>query len=197
MYTKKPNLYISQLANLHLMNLESVIQACKKQNRKAQKELYDAYAPKFLSICHRYMKNLHDAEDALLEAFYNIFKKLDQFKGDGSFEGWMKRVVVNQCLMKLRKRTNFHLSIETDEIDIPLKSASVQDLLEYEEVIALLHQLAPGYRTVFNLYVIEGFKHREIAEILGISINTSKSQLILAKKKMQLLIKKKDIVRYA
>jgi len=179
------------------MKLEKIIESCKKQNRKAQKELYKSYAPLFLSICIRYMKNKEDAEDALMEGFYTIFNKINQYSGQGSFEGWMKRVLVNQCLMKLRKRNNFNLSIETDEIDIPLNEPSIDQKLAYEEVVALLDQLSPGYRTVFNLYVIEGYKHREIAEILGISINTSKSQLILAKKKMQTFIKKKDLTRYA
>lgn len=179
------------------MDLDKTIQYCKQQKSDAQKCLYDHYAPLFMSISLRYMKNKEDAEDALIQSFYTIFSKIDQFKNKGSFEGWMKRILINQCLMLLRKKNNFHLSIESNELDFKAEQIDAQDQLAYEDVLALLNELSPGYRTVFNLYVIEGYKHREIAEQLGISINTSKSQLILAKKRMQTLIKKKDNVRYA
>jgi len=136
------------------------------------------------------MKTEADAEDALIQGFYNIFSKIDQFKGEGNFEGWMRRVIVNQCLMMLRKRVNFTLQVEINNLEIKTP-VTVEDDLGYKELLKLLEFLPTGYRTVFNLYVIEGYKHREIAEILDISINTSKSQLILAKKRMRELIKKK------
>jgi RNA polymerase sigma-70 factor (ECF subfamily) len=141
------------------------------------------------------MKNPMDAEDALVMSFYKIFSKISQFKGEGSFEGWMKRIVVNECLMKIRKSSNLNLHVDIDQAyDVSDPEHIVSDL-NYKELLVLLDDLPNGYRTVFNLYVIEGYKHREIAEILGISINTSKSQLILAKKKMRELFKKKHNIK--
>ena len=144
------------------------------------------------------MKNEVDAEDALVKGFYKIFKNLHSFKGEGSFEGWMKRIVVNECLMLLRKNHNINMMVAIDDANV-MNSLKVDfvDNLTYEEVLALLDELPVGYRTVFNMYVIEGYKHREIGEKLGISINTSKSQLILAKKKLQQLVKKKLKIKSA
>lgn len=171
------------------MQLEELIKRCKRNDRRAQNLLFDRFAPRLLSICQRYMKNTEAAEDVLIHSFYKIFKKLDSYTGKGSFEGWMKRIAINECLMELRKKKNFSLTIPLDQMSESL-SVEFEDRLSYEEVISLLDQLPIGYRTVFNLYVIEGYKHREIAEKLGISINTSKSQLILARRKLQKLIKK-------
>jgi RNA polymerase sigma-70 factor (ECF subfamily) len=144
------------------------------------------------------MKNEVDAEDALIKGFYKIFKNLHSFKGEGSLEGWMKRIVVNECLMLLRKNHNINMMVAIDDASV-MNSLKVDfvDNLTYEEVLALLDELPVGYRTVFNMYVIEGYKHREIGEKLGISINTSKSQLILAKKKLQQLVKKKLKIKSA
>lgn len=173
------------------MDLNQIIRACKRDDRKSQKQLYDHYAPLFMSICLRYLKNREDAEDILVHSFYKIFANLHKYSGRGSFEGWMKKLLVNECLMFLRKHNNFHLSIDNAHF-IAADEISITDKLGYEDLIACLDQLPPGYRTVFNLYVIEGYKHKEIAKQLGISINTSKSQLILAKKRMKSIIKKKQ-----
>ena len=173
------------------MDLNQIIQACKREDRKSQKQLYDHYAPLFMSICMRYLKSKEDAEDLLVHSFYKILSNLHKYSGKGSFEGWMKKLLVNECLMFLRKRHNFHMSIESAHF-IAVEEVTVTDKLQYDDLIACLALLPPGYRTVFNLYVIEGYKHREIAEQLGISINTSKSQLILAKQRMKSIIKKKQ-----
>lgn len=175
-----------------MVELNDLILACKKQESKAQKELYDRYSPLLFSICKRYLGREDEAEDALMEGFFKILTKLDQYAFNGSFEGWMKRIVVNECLMKIRKRTNLHLVIENVTIESH-DTIYIEDKLAYEDILSLLCLLPPGYRTVFNLYAIEGYKHREIAEILKISINTSKSQYLLAKKKLQTLIKKKQL----
>jgi len=135
------------------------------------------------------MRHNEDAEDALIQGFHKILTKIDQYRGGGSFEGWMRRIIVNECLMSLRKRNNFNIQVEINNIDIG-SSVTVEDKLAYEDLLEVMDKLPTGYRTVFNLYVVEGYKHREIAEILKISINTSKSQLILAKKRMRNLIKK-------
>ena len=140
------------------------------------------------SIALRYVKNHADAEDVMIEGFYKIFTKIDTYSGKGSFEGWMRRVMVNEALMYLRKNHNFRMTVEVDQADRPTV-ATVEHELAAEEILKLLDHLPTGYRTVFNMYVLEGLKHREIAEQLGISINTSKSQLILARKRLQQLIK--------
>ena len=167
---------------------KELIKACKRQDRKAQKQLYDQYAPLLFGICKRYVKSQEDAEDVLLEAFYKIFSKIDQFNDQGSFEGWMRRITVNEALMFLRKTKNLRLSVEPQEYHLKTE-VTIEDELAADDILKLLEQLPTGYRTVFNLYVLEGFKHREIADILEISINTSKSQLIMAKKRLQELIK--------
>lgn len=173
---------------------------CKKNDPASQKELYDRYAPLFLSMALRYTKVYPEGEDIMVRAFCKIFSKIDTFKEEGSFEGWMKRIVVNEALMTIRKKNNLHLAVEIAEHDVPEHTNAIDDL-QYQELLDLLEQLPVGYKTVFNLQVIEGYKHREIAEMLGISINTSKSQLILAKKRLRQLIadrdlKKKDNTNY-
>lgn len=166
------------------MQEQFLIQACRRQDRKAQKLLYDQYAPEMFGVCKRYIKKREDAEDVLIEAFYKVLTNIEQFKGEGSFEGWIRRIVINECLMFLRRRNEFRFDIEIGEWDAPQPS-TISEELHARDILNLLNQLPPGYRTVFNLYVVEGYKHREIAELLGISINTSKSQLILAKRRMQ------------
>ncbi|MBK9257439.1 MAG: sigma-70 family RNA polymerase sigma factor [Saprospiraceae bacterium] len=171
--------------------LEYIIQQCRSQNPEGQKALYEDYKDVMYSICLRYLKSSHDAEDILIEGFYKILTKIDDFKGEGSFEGWMKRIMVNESLMFLRKKNNLRLTVELNQTDIVEESTSEDEII-YEELLTALNDLPVGYRTVFNLYVIEGYKHREIAELLNISINTSKSQLILAKKRLQEIFKKKE-----
>lgn len=157
--------------------------------------LYAEYSPLLFSIAKRYLKNEEDAEDAMIEGFFKIFTKINTYSGEGSFEGWMRRIIVNECLMKLRKVRNFTLALE-EAYDIGIDE-TITPNLAYKDLLSVLKHLPTGYRTIFNLYVIEGYKHREIAEKLGISINTSKSQLILAKKRVRDLVKKKQLVERA
>ncbi len=166
---------------------DKVIQGLKNEDRKIQQCLYDKYAPILLGICRRYVKVTEDAEDVLIDTFFKIFTNIHQYKGAGSFEGWMKRIAVNESLMLLRKNHNFKLTVEISNVEISTKSTALDNLKE-RDVMALLQKLPTGYRTIFNMYVVEGYKHREIAEILKISINTSKSQLILAKKRLRALL---------
>lgn len=169
------------------MTEAALIEACKKEDRRAQQVLFDEYSPRMLGVCKRYVKRHEDAEDVLVEAFFKVLTNLHQYKAEGSFEGWIRRIVVNEALMFLRRSHNFNLTVEIDGMEIRTESM-VQQELAAKDILGLLDQLPTGYRTVFNLYVLEGFKHREIAEILDISINTSKSQLILAKKRLQTLL---------
>lgn len=168
-----------------------IIQACQSGDREAQNELFKRYAPLMLSICRRYLHKLEVAEDVMIHGFYKILTKVSSYNHQGSFEGWMKRLMVNECLMEIRRSKNQYLTVELDDVTHHPHVDFVDHLI-YEEIIDLLDELPTGYRTVFNLYVIEGYKHKEIAEMLGVSVNTSKSQLILARKKLQRLIKKKS-----
>lgn len=177
------------------MTEKELIQACRKQKRKAQQKLFESYSPKMNGVLMRYLRSREDREDVLIEAFFKVFDNLEKFRGDGSFEGWIRRIVVNEALMFLRKQHNFNMTLEITDFDQPVRM-KVIDQLAAQDIIGLMEELPTGYRTVFNLYVIEGYKHREIAELLGVSINTSKSQLILAKKRMQELLKKNSIARH-
>ncbi len=176
--------------NYLLVTDKELVQACKRGDPKAQKALYDRYAPRMFALCRRYLKSREEAEDALLEGFFKIFTHLDQFDGSGNFEGWMRRIMINQALMKIRKKHALKQAVELD-YKLQDRAHSIEQQLEAEDVLNLLAHLPEGYRTVFNLYVIEGYKHREIADLLGISINTSKSQLILARKKLRSLLEKR------
>ncbi len=172
-------------------SLEHIIKECKKQNSEAQKALYDMYKDTMYAVCLRYIKSAQDAEDVFIEAFFKVYDKMSSYKGDGSFEGWVRRIMINECLMWLRKRNNLHMTVEISDKDILQQSEELPPIEEFSEVLSMLDELPIGYRTIFNLYVFEELKHREIAEQLGISINTSKSQLILAKKKLLDIYKKK------
>ena len=154
----------------------------------AQKVLYDEFSSILLGVIRRYIKDFHYAEDVLIESFIKIYTKVGDYKATGSFEGWMKRIAANEALMFLRKRREFSFD-DDKEIIIPDYTDTVEILYE-KDLLRLLDELPTGYRTIFNLYVIEGYKHKEIAEILDISINTSKSQLIHAKSRMRELIEK-------
>ncbi len=169
------------------MTEEELIAACKKDDQRAQKVLYDRYSPVMYGVCKRYVQQREDAEDVLVGGFFKVLTNIDQFKGEGSFEGWIRRIIINEALMFLRKRNLFDYAVEINEADRPTPTTTVEELAA-QDILELLDGLPTGYRTIFNLYVLEGYKHREIAELLGISINTSKSQLILAKKRLQELL---------
>jgi RNA polymerase sigma-70 factor (ECF subfamily) len=143
------------------------------------------------SVCRRYLSSREDAEEALVSGFYKVMTQIDSYSGTGSLEGWIRRIMVNESLMLLRKKQLLVFPGDVLENNELIDGFSIEAEISAQEIIDLLNQLPNGYRTVFNLYVLEGYKHQEIADILEISINTSKSQLILAKEKLkQLLIKK-------
>ena len=174
----------------------ALISACKNNEREAQKELYDKYSSYILGICMRYLKKRDEAEDAMIKSFFRIMNNIQSYSGSGSFEGWMRRIAINECLMAIRKKKMLMVDID-DAKQIEYSEQSIVEILEYNELLEILDELPTGYRTVFNLYVIEGYKHREIGEQLNISINTSKSQLILARKRLaEIINKKKQHIQY-
>ncbi len=165
--------------------ISDILKGCRAGKRESQQALYEQYSDVMFGICLRYIESSDDAEDVLMESFYKIFQKISDYREEGSFEGWMKRIVVNDCLMFLRKRKNTFLTVELGTYEIPDASEEDVDVpFSFEDINRLLDKLPTGYRTVFNLYVFEDLKHREIAELLGISIHTSKSQYILAKNRI-------------
>ncbi len=165
-----------------------LIKGCIKDDALCQKSLFNRYASMLLGVCMRYARNKEDAEDILQDAFIKIFKKLSQFKGDGSFEGWMRRVVVNTALKKYTvSRYSKEFSVEEVK-DSHLPDSN--DVLAFnhlteKDLLLLIHNLPDGYRIIFNLYVIEGFQHDEIANMLGIQPGTSRSQLVKARQMLQ------------
>ena len=176
------------------MNTLELIREAKRGSAAAQKYLFDQFARKMLLVCQRYVKNPEDAEELLLNGFYKFFTKISSFdyQGDGALYAWLKRIMVNECLMFLRSKNV--LTIVTDAIaeEIPLQEEAL-DNLSAEEIFKLIIQLPIGYRTVFNLYAIEGMTHKEIAELFNISEGTSRSQFSKAKILLQKILSQNDI----
>ncbi len=174
------------------MALKQLIKRCIRGERWAQKEMYQLYSPVLYAIIKRYVKSEFDAEDVLIDSFIKIYDNLKKFRSEGSFEGWIKKIAVRESLMFLRRNKAFQMLIEADNVIVPQLITYQDEELEYKDILEVLQLLPVGYRTVFNLYEIEGYKHKEIAEQLGISINTSKSQLRLAKLRLRKLIKEQN-----
>jgi len=166
-----------------------LIEGCIRGDRKMQHDLYQRFAPKMYGVCLRYAGNVEEAEDILQEGFIKIFNKIGSYRGEGSFEGWIRRIFVNTAIEHFRKKTYLQPITEMEESTVEGKYLSVLDTLAEKDIIQLVQQLSPGYRTVFNMYVVEGYTHRQISEILGISEGTSKSQLSRAKLILQDLVK--------
>lgn len=157
---------------------KQILEACRQGDRSAQKALYDRLAPVMYPVCIRYAGDREVAKDLLQDGFVTLFASLEQFRGDGSFEGWARRIFVNTALMYLRRHDALRESGDL-EAAVQLKSDTATPVQEmgYRELMALVMELPAGFRTVFNMYVVEGYSHREIAEALGISEVTSRSQL--------------------
>lgn len=161
------------------MPLNQLIQRCKKQDIKAQEQLYRLYSRTLFAVSLKYSANRQQAEDNLQDAFMMIFKKIGQYKDSGSFEGWLKRIVINTALQKYRKQAVFEI-IREDQIREPEIEID-EDAVSVDYLLSLIHQLPQRYRQVFNLYVLDGFSHREVAQMLNISLGTSKSNLSRAR----------------
>lgn len=153
-------------------------------DRRAQRSLYDRYAPLMLSVCRRYV-GTSQAEDALQESFIRIFRYLVQYRHEGSFEGWLRRICVNTCIRMIQQSRKLMVEYSADNLpELPVNADALNDL-QAEELLRLVDRLPDGYRTVFNLNIIEGYSHKEIGEMLGIGESSSRSQLTKARKYMQ------------
>lgn len=167
------------------INDSDLIRGSLAGDRKMQELLYQKYAPKMYAVCLRYAGNNDDAQDLLQEGFIKVFRNLDKFRNEGSFEGWLRRVFVNTSIEHYRRKVHLNSISEKEEVGIEDASVSVLDQLAERDIVKLVQELSPGYRAVFNLYVIEGYSHKEIADMLNISEGTSKSQLARAKAILQ------------
>ena len=169
-------------------NEAQLIKALRKEDSKAQRQLYDKYSARMLALCFRYICDEMAAEDVMVEGFLKVFGKIDQFSGEGSFEGWIRRIMVNEALGYLRKQKRILEDTLSDEANNIPDYALADQNLETQELLALIEALPIGYRTVFNLYAIEGYPHIEIAQMLGITESTSKSQLHRARALLQKMV---------
>lgn len=163
-----------------------LIDGCKRKEEKFQKALYDLYARKMMAVCMRYVNRREIAEDLLQEGFIKVFTAIETFNFAGSFEGWMRRIFVNTALEYLRKNDVLRETVDLEEPSVFLEpESSVVDRLSADELMEVIAQLPAGFRTVFNMFAIEGYSHKEIADTLGITESTSRSQFTRAKKVLQ------------
>jgi RNA polymerase sigma-70 factor (ECF subfamily) len=175
-----------------------LIKMCIKGDRRYQNALYSRFAPKMMAVCFRYSRNLQDAEDTLMEGFVKVFENIAQFKQEGSFEGWIRRIMVNTAIAKFKKNNPFGIIINIEKIHYSITSdENIYDQLGAKVLINMIQQLPPAYQMVFNLYSFEGLKHREIAEQLGISEGTSKSNLSDARNLLKKMINKTNQIELA
>lgn len=162
-----------------------LISLCKDKDRRGQKLLFEQQAPVMLTVCRRYINDLDMAEELMLNGFLKVFEKIDQFKAEGSFQGWIRRIMVTTCLEWIRKNRQLYKEVDLDDVNPSVDFETADKNLEAEDLMQMINELPQGYQTIFNLYAIEGYSHKEIAEQLDISVNTSKSQLSRARTFLQ------------
>ncbi|RFZ95855.1 sigma-70 family RNA polymerase sigma factor [Mucilaginibacter conchicola] len=177
--------------------IDELVARCISGNRKAQEQLYKQFASKMLGVCMRYATDRMEAEDMLQNGFMKVFQKIADYRGDGSFEGWVRRIMVHSSIEYYRKHHKMMQVVELDEAGSePSVNAAAASSLEAKDLLLLIKALSPGYRMVFNLYAIDGYSHKEIAEIMGISEGASKSQLSRARAILKEQVLKMDNKTY-
>jgi RNA polymerase sigma factor (sigma-70 family) len=173
------------MAAYELPSDQEIIAGCIRCERRFQKALYDRFSSKMYSVCMRYAGDSNKADDLMQEGFIKVYKNIGKFRGEGSFEGWVRRIFVNACIEQFRKNTTLYAIQETEVKGYEYYGDNALEQLKEEDILKMVSELSPGYRTVFNMYVIEGFAHKEIGEMLDISEGTSKSQLARARYLLQ------------
>lgn len=177
------------------MTEDFIIAGCFNNDPAAQRELYNRYSPKMLSVCYRFAPNREDAEDMLQEGFIKIYTQIQTFQNKGSFEGWIRRIIVHTCINFLKKHKKFNDNLCLDNAAfVPIKEETVPSIMQAKQVIECIRTLPLGYRTVLNLYAIEGYSHREISQMLDIEESTSRSQYTRAKVMLENMLVKKKIL---
>ena len=174
---------------------QQLIKRAKANKREAQHKLYEKYAPKMLSVCRYYIKDVHQAEEAMCNGFLKVFTHLKSYAGKGSFEGWIRRIMVRESISYLRGMKKLYFS-DDGEISPEDTVNNIKSELEVSHIQRLIDRLPEGYRVVFVMYAVEGYKHREIADALGISESTSKTQLFKARKQLQDALAKENKLSY-
>lgn len=180
------------------MEIQALIESCCKGDTRAQKALYKAFAPRMYAVCLRYARDRDEAQDFLQEGFIKAFTHIGSFNGQGSFEGWLRRIVVRTAIDQLRRQKNIRQQLSIDEPDaMELPDTAISDELSLEYLQRIVQELPAGYRIVFNLFAIEGYSHREIGEQLGITEATSRSQYTRAKAALQRRIYEDNLEKFA
>jgi RNA polymerase sigma factor (sigma-70 family) len=178
------------------MTEEAMLYGCLHNDAVSQQELYNRFSPKMLSVCYRYAKSREDAEDMLQEGFIKIFTQIHQFQSRGALEGWVRKIVVHTCINNLKKNKKFTESVDLiHATGIQVKEENIPSILQAKQVIECIRVLPLGYRTVLNLYAIEGYSHKEIASMLDIEESTSRSQYTRAKAMLEDILLKKNILQ--
>jgi RNA polymerase sigma-70 factor (ECF subfamily) len=178
-----------------IMTEEAILQGCLKNNAAAQKSLYQKYSAKMLVVCYRYGHNREDAEDMLQEGFIKVFSQIHTFENRGALEGWIRRIVVHTCINHLKKNKRFNESVDIIHANsIQVREDAIPSIIQAKEVVECIRMLPIGYRTVLNLYAIEGFSHKEISGMLDIEESTSRSQYTRAKAMLEDILIRKNII---
>jgi RNA polymerase sigma factor (sigma-70 family) len=175
---------------------EQLVKKCLEKDSLAQKQLFDSFSRKMMGVCLRYTKDVEEAQDVLQIGFVKVFEKLHLFNNEGSLEGWIRKVLVNTALDQIRKNKKFDDNVDLSKVDYSMASENenVLDQLSANDLLKIIQAMPTGFRTVFNLYAIEGYSHQEIADQLNISINTSKSQYSRARVYLQKIILEEKIL---
>jgi len=177
------------------MTEEAMLQGCIKNDASAQQELYHHYSPKMLSVCYRYAKNREDAEDMLQEGFIKVFMQIRQFQNRGALEGWIRKIMVHTCINSLKKNKKFSESVDIIYANsIHVREDAIPSILQAKQVVECIRMLPMGYKTVLNLYAIEGYSHKEIGGMLDIEESTSRSQYTRAKAMLEDILISKRII---
>jgi len=178
------------------MTEEAILKGCLQNDPTAQRELYNRYSPKMLSVCYRFAHNREDAEDMLQEGFIKIFSQMHTFGNRGAFEGWIRRIVVHTCINVLKKNKRFTESVDIIHATaVQVREESVPSIVQAKQIVECIRMLPIGYRTVLNLYAIEGYSHREIGTMLDIEESTSRSQYTRAKAMLEDILVRKKIIQ--
>jgi RNA polymerase sigma factor (sigma-70 family) len=177
------------------MTEEAILHGCLQNNSAAQRALYEKYSSKMLVVCYRYGHNREDAEDMLQEGFIKVFAQIHTFENRGSLEGWIRRIIIHTCINNLKKNKRFQESVDLIHATaVQVREENIPSIIQAKEVVECIRTLPIGYRTVLNLYAIEGFSHKEISDILDIEESTSRSQYTRAKAMLEDILVKRNIM---
>ena len=178
------------------MTEEAILSGCLQNDAGAQRELYTRYSPKMLSVCYRFAHNREDAEDMLQEGFIKVFSQVHTFQNKGAFEGWIRRIIVHTCINNLKKNKRFNESVDIIYANgVQVREESVPSIVQAKQIVECIRLLPLGYRTVLNLYAIEGYNHKEISAMLDVEESTSRSQYTRAKQMLEDILIRKNIIQ--